>query len=153
MKISTFDEFKSIVANKKVVLFAYPKLGKSGAFLPQNLKSAPAMTGCSAQASGYESLLKEFKSLGYEVMGLSSQDELAQNEFKSSLGLSFEVICDSDFILAKPLELELIHTTDSACFYRRQTLVLDNGAIIWRHIANDSEKDAQIILNLLKSLS
>lgn len=152
MLINKFEDFKEFTQNKNLVIFVYPKLGKSGSFLPDDLKDAPAMTGCSMQAKGYEDNINKFKSLGYEVLGLSAQELESQEDFKSGLGVSFMFIADPNFILKDELNLHAFKTTDGKKFYRRQTLIMQNLKPVLHYIVDDSQNDASIALQKIKEL-
>lgn len=153
MLIQKFDDFINFAKNRNLVIFAYPKLGKSGSFLPDSLKDAPAMTGCSMQAKGYEASLSSFADLGFEVVGLSSWDEKSQDEFRLGLGVSFDFIADPNFILKDRLNLFAFDTTDAKKFYRRQTLVLQNLNPLLHYIVDDSQNDALVVLQKIKQLA
>lgn len=62
-----------------LIIFAYPKA------------STP---GCTRQANGFRDEYKELKSLKAEVLGLSSDNEKAQSNFKTKHELPFHLICD-----------------------------------------------------------
>lgn len=139
---------------KNCVIFTYPKMGKSGEFLPSDLKDMQGITGCTLQCKGYEELLEEIKKLGFSLMALSSQDANAAKEFKASLNLSFELISDEDFKYEKELDLKTFNTLDGKKFYHRQTLIFKDGKLIERfNFIPSPSQDAANTLKILRSLN
>lgn len=64
-----------------VVLFFYPRAGSMG---------------CSVEAQRFEAALPEFARLGAEVIGVSTDTEARQANFRDTCTLSFPLLPDSD---------------------------------------------------------
>jgi len=66
---------------KKVVLYFYPK------------DNTP---GCTAESCNLRDNYSEFQSKGYEIIGVSSDDEKSHQKFISKYELPFKLIADTD---------------------------------------------------------
>jgi peroxiredoxin Q/BCP len=66
---------------KKVVLYFYPK------------DNTP---GCTAEACNLRDNYQRFKSEGYEILGVSSDDEKSHRKFIDKYDLPFKLIADTD---------------------------------------------------------
>ncbi|CZE46858.1 redoxin domain-containing protein [Campylobacter geochelonis] len=139
---------------KNCVVFTYPKMGKSGKFLPDELKDLDGLTGCTMQCKAYQENLNLIQSLGYKLIAIGSQSKEDMNEFITSLGLGFEVISDVDFKFEKELELKTFSTDDGKKFYHRQTLIFKDGKLVKRFdfVANPQD-DVKNVMEILKNLS
>ncbi len=68
-------------AGKKLVLYFYPKDDTSG---------------CTAQACNLRDNLPALKSQGYEILGVSTDDEKSHKKFIEKYGLNFPLLADTD---------------------------------------------------------
>jgi thioredoxin-dependent peroxiredoxin len=66
---------------KKVILYFYPKDDTSG---------------CTAQACNLRDNLPDLQKAGYEVLGVSTDDEKSHQKFISKYNLNFPLIADTD---------------------------------------------------------
>ncbi|PCJ29595.1 MAG: thioredoxin-dependent thiol peroxidase [Rickettsiales bacterium] len=73
-------------AGKYVVLYFYPK------------DDTP---GCTVQARGFNSLLKEFNDLGAEIIGISKDDLKSHEKFTNKYDLQFPLVPDTDMEICK----------------------------------------------------
>ena len=71
---------------RKLVLYFYPK---------------DMTSGCTAQACNLRDNYDELRSKGYEVLGVSVQDEKSHNKFIEKNQLPFHLIADTDHALGK----------------------------------------------------
>lgn len=71
----------SSLAGKKVVLYFYPK------------DDTP---GCTAEACDFRDNYAAFQSKGYEVLGVSTDDEKSHTKFKTKYNLPFSLLADTD---------------------------------------------------------
>lgn len=71
-------------AGKKLVLYFYPK---------------DMTSGCTAQACSLRDSYGELQSSGYEVLGVSVQDERSHRKFIEKNQLPFHLIADTDHLL------------------------------------------------------
>ena len=75
-----FDSL-SIVGKKPVVLYFYPK------------DNTP---GCTAQACSFRDQYEDFKDLGAEVVGISSDSTASHEKFAQRYNLTFTLLSDND---------------------------------------------------------
>lgn len=75
---------------KKLVLYFYPKDDTSG---------------CTAQACNLRDNLPALKNAGYEVVGVSVDDEKSHQKFIAKFGLNFPLIADSDHQLVQAYDV------------------------------------------------
>lgn len=68
-------------AGKKLVVFFYPKA------------STP---GCTAEACNLNDNYGRFKSLGYEILGVSADSAKRQSNFKNKYGFKYPLLADED---------------------------------------------------------
>lgn len=73
---------------KKIILFCYPKA------------STPA---CSTEACNLNSGYEELKNLGYEVLGISADNQQRQLKFSNKNHFSFSLLCDEEKAFLKSL--------------------------------------------------
>jgi peroxiredoxin Q/BCP len=67
--------------DKKLVIFFYPKA------------STP---GCTAEACNLSDNYVKFKSLGYEILGVSADSEKLQKKFSDKFDLPYSLLCDEN---------------------------------------------------------
>ena len=67
--------------DKKLVIFFYPKA------------STP---GCTAEACNLSDNYVKFKSLGYEILGVSADSEKLQKKFSDKFDLPYTLLCDEN---------------------------------------------------------
>ena len=67
--------------DKKLVIFFYPKA------------STP---GCTAEACNLSDNYVKFKSLGYEILGVSADREKLQKKFSDKFDLPYSLLCDEN---------------------------------------------------------
>jgi peroxiredoxin Q/BCP len=75
---------------KKLVLYFYPKDDTSG---------------CTAQACNLRDNLPALKNAGYEVVGVSVDDEKSHQKFITKFGLNFPLIADTDHQLVQAYDV------------------------------------------------
>lgn len=81
----------SLVGDKTIVLFFYPKDHTSG---------------CTAEACSFRDSYEDFKKAGAEVIGVSSDDAASHDSFKQKFRLPFTLLTDRDGVAAKALEIK-----------------------------------------------
>ena len=57
--------------------------------------------GCSQEAADFAALHKKFRTLGFEVFGVSTNTLASHEKFKTKLGLPFELVSDPDQTLSR----------------------------------------------------
>jgi len=72
-------DVKKLSGSKGLIIFFYPKAGGSG---------------CSLEVAAYNKHLKEFQDLGYNVVGISKDNEKANDDFSCEKDLAYPLISD-----------------------------------------------------------
>ena len=126
----------SIIGKKPVVLYFYPK------------DNTP---GCTAQACSFRDQYEDFKDLGAEVIGISSDSEFSHQKFTKQYNLPFMLLSDSD---KKLRNLFGVKTNLFGLLPGRVTYVIDKNSII--QLVFDSLVSTNHIpkaLNIIKKLA
>jgi peroxiredoxin len=111
------------------VIYIYPMTGRPDVPLPDGWDDIPGARGCTAEACGFRDHLRELLGAGAgRVFGLSSQPVDYQREMADRLGLTYPVLSDEGFELARALSLPTFEAS-GLVLYRRQTLVVHGGLI------------------------
>jgi peroxiredoxin Q/BCP len=129
-------ESNSIIGKKPVVLYFYPK------------DNTP---GCTAQACSFRDQYEDFKDLGAEVIGISSDSEFSHQKFTKQYNLPFMLLSDSD---KKLRNLFGVKTNLFGLLPGRVTYVIDKNGII--QLVFDSLVSTNHIpkaLNIIKKLA
>ena len=71
----------SDLIGKKVVIFFYPKANTPG---------------CTAEACNLNDNYNRFTSLGYEIIGVSADNEKIQKKFSDKFGFNYSLLCDEN---------------------------------------------------------
>ena len=82
--------------------------------------------GCTTQACGFRDNYQEFKDLGAEVIGISSDTVQSHLKFKSKFNLPFILLSDNDKKLRRLFGVE----NDFLFIPGRQTYVIDHKGVI-----------------------
>lgn len=117
-----------------VVLYFYPRA------------STP---GCSVEAQRFEQALGEFERCQAQVIGVSTDTEARQAQFREKCALSFPLLPDSDKAIAKAYGV-LGGMTGLLGVAQRQTFLIDpqgNLAYIW-HKVNPVSHAAEVLARL-----
>ncbi|BCX80170.1 hypothetical protein [Campylobacter sp. 19-13652] len=135
------------------IFIVYPKLGMHGASVPGELDKECAMTGCSAQLSGYKKLIDEFLKLGFKVYAVGTIELKKQEAFAASVGESaVEFISDEDFLLEREFGAAAFVTNSGFKFYFRQNLIFCDKKLIFNQMVKDVENDARNTLEYVKKI-
>ncbi len=124
----TLDVDLADVSRRKAVFFFYPETGKPGALIPEGWNEIPGARGCTPQSCAFRDHYQEFKKLGFEVFGVSTQNLNEQMEFAQRNKLPYELLNDSDFRLTNALRLPTFKF-GSKTFLKRLALVVGLGRI------------------------
>ena len=138
------------LSQNPVVLFFYPRTGVPDEPIPEGWDLIPGARGCTPQSCGYNDLLNEFKSLGVEVFGVSSQTTAFQKEFVSRMRINFEILSDCKFELTKHLRLPTFEYAGDELI-RRMALYLHQGVIkkVFYPVF-PPDQNARVVLNWLR---
>lgn len=125
----------SFLGNKPLVIFFYPK------------DDTP---GCTKEACSFRDSYEEFKDLGAEVIGISSDSEESHNKFASKYSLPFILLSDENKKVRK------IFKVDNNLFNLlpgRETYVFDKkGKVIMVFNSINASKHMKKALEALKSI-
>ncbi len=110
------------------VIFIYPWTGRPGLANPPNWDDIAGAHGSTPQAEGFRDTYQDFRTLGFEVLGVSAQSTEDQREFSSRIRLPFPVLSDSAGALRAALQLPAFET-GGVTYLKRLTLVLRDGKI------------------------
>jgi thioredoxin-dependent peroxiredoxin len=106
-----FDS-QNIVGQKPLVIYFYPK------------DNTP---GCTVQACSFRDQYEDFKDLGAEVIGVSSDSVTSHQEFSKQYKLPFILLSDSDKKIKK---LFGVHSRILGLIPGRVTYVIDKNGIV-----------------------
>lgn len=117
----------SRLAGRTAVYF-YPWTGRPDRQIPRGWNDIPGARGCTPQSCAFRDRFQEFRSLGVNVFGLSTQDTDYQREAVQRLRLPFELLSDSSLTMTQALHLPTFEV-EGMTLIKRLTVVIDNGRI------------------------
>jgi thioredoxin-dependent peroxiredoxin len=85
--------------------------------------------GCTMEAKAFNDRYDAFRDAGYEVIGVSVDNEEKHDEFRSECGLRFPLVADDGAELTRSLDL-LKQYGDHGWFARRVTYLLDADGVV-----------------------
>ncbi|HTV57357.1 MAG TPA: peroxiredoxin [Verrucomicrobiae bacterium] len=112
----------------RTVIYCYPMTGVPGVPLPEGWDMIPGARGCTPQTCGFRDLMEEFRRLGTEVFGYSTQTTEYQREMSDRLHLPFEILSDAKFEACDALRLPTF-TVEGARLVKRLTMIIRAGRI------------------------
>jgi peroxiredoxin Q/BCP len=104
----------SVNPNGPAVVFFYP---------------AALTPGCTMEAKAFNDRYDAFRDAGYEVVGISVDNDEKHDEFRSECGLRFPLVSDEGAELTKSLGL-LKEYGDYGWFAKRVTYLLDGDGVV-----------------------
>ena len=113
---------------ERVVLYCYPRSGTPGVPVPKEWDLIPGARGCTPETCSFRDHHAQFRSLGAEIFGLSTQTTAYQQEFVQRLRLPFEILSDTDFVFTKALRLPTFEF-NRMTLIKRLTLIIERGRI------------------------
>ena len=129
-----FDSQK-IIGQKPVVIYFYPK------------DNTP---GCTTQACSFRDNYQDFKDLGAEVIGISSDTVQSHIQFKSKFNLPFILLSDNDKKIRKLFGVQ----NNLLVIPGRETFVTDkNGAVLLIFNSMSANIHIKKALEILKKLT
>jgi len=125
-------------AGKKLVLYFYPK------------DNTP---GCTAEACSFRDNFQELRKAGYDILGVSVDDQKSHKKFKEKNQLPFPLISDTGRALSEIFGVWGEKTLAGRKYMgiNRTTFLIDEGGVIQRIISPKeikTKEHAQQILNL-----
>jgi peroxiredoxin len=118
----------SALFHGKAVVYVYPATGVPGKDPAPDWEAIPGAVGCTVQSLGFKKLYADFKALGWEVVGISSQDAIEQFEFSTRNKIPFVLLSDKGFRLADVLNLPRFEAGGQT-FLERLTLIVEGGVV------------------------
>ncbi|MDQ0092736.1 peroxiredoxin [Paeniglutamicibacter psychrophenolicus] len=115
-------------ATGNFVLFIYPRTGRPDRVEPPEWSMVPGAKGCTAEACEFRDLAADYGSIGYRILGLSSQDTDYQREAAERLHLPYPLLSDPGFVLATACGLPTFGF-DGELLHVRSTLVVRDRII------------------------
>lgn len=110
------------------VLFFYPRTGQPSEPAPPDWDLIPGARGCTPQSCGFRDLFAEFRALGFQVFGVSSQPTAYQKEFVTRNHIPFEILSDEGFALVDRLQLPTFMYNGTRLM-KRMAWVIEKGQI------------------------
>jgi peroxiredoxin len=117
--------------DRPTVLFVYPRMGRPGESPSPEWDLVPGARGCTNEACGFRDRAGEIAaagSAGTAVLGLSSQSTAEQSEAVVRLALTYALVSDARFDLARLIGLPTF-TFEGQRYYRRLTLIVSDGRV------------------------
>jgi peroxiredoxin/GNAT superfamily N-acetyltransferase len=111
------------------IVFFYPRTGEAHINTPDGWDDVPGARGCTPQSCGFRDLSDEFKKLGFQVFGLSTQTTNYQQEFAARMHIPFEILSDSELLLTKAMTLPTFKFNNETLI-KRMAWVLNEGRIL-----------------------
>lgn len=130
----------SVLRGQPLVIYFYPK------------DSTP---GCTTEAGQFRDLHGEFVKAGASIWGVSRDSLKSHENFKTKLGLPFELLCDADEVacqLFDVIKMKNMYGKQVKGIERSTFLIDRSGRLVqeWRGIKADGH--AAIVLDAVKSL-
>jgi len=113
----------------RVVVYAYPRMGKPGVENPDGWDMIPGARGCTPQSCSFRDHFAELKSLGVDhLFGLATQDTNYQREAAERLHLPFALLSDEHLKLTQAMNLPTFQTSGMTLL-KRFTLIIHEGRV------------------------
>lgn len=116
------------VAAPRFVLFAYPRTGRPGEGTPADWDEIPGARGCTPQACAFRDLHAEFRALGHEVFGLSTNSSAHQAEFAERMRVPYPLLSDERLALTRAMRLPTFEYRGETLL-KRLALVVENARV------------------------
>jgi peroxiredoxin len=126
---SSGDVSLAALAQRRFVLYIYPRTGRPDRPSPQGWDEIPGARGCTPQSCGFRDHAAELAEFGASVAGLSAQTLEEQIEFAQRNRMPFPVISDEHLVLAEDMRLPTFGFGGES-LYKRLALVAEGGRIV-----------------------
>ncbi|MFA6236861.1 MAG: peroxiredoxin [Bacteriovorax sp.] len=155
LKLQSTDGYTvdlSQLTQEPTVLFFYPRTGRPDEAAPIGWDLIPGARGCTPQSCGYRDTFLEFKNLGIQVFGVSTQTTEFQQELVERIKLPFAVLSDSDFLFTKAMTLPTFEFAGMKLL-KRMAWFCENGKIVKVfYPVFPPDKNAETVLIWLNSI-
>ncbi len=121
--------------------------------MPNGWDQIPGARGCTPESCSYRDLYSEFKELGLELFGVSTQTPLEQKEFSARNNIPYEILSDANLDLTRSLRLPTFTVPEvSTPMIKRLTIVTKGGTIqkVFYPVF-PPDKNAEQVLNYLRN--
>ena len=115
-------------ADRKVVVYVYPRTGAPGEPPPPGWMEIPGAFGCTAENCAFRDHAGQLVELRAGVVGLSAQPLEEQREFAARERMPYPLVNDSGLLLAEAPGLPTFETAGMR-LYKRLTMVVRAGHI------------------------
>ena len=135
----------------RTIIYCYPRTSEPGKPAPTGWDVIPGARGCTPQACAFRDHHRDLAGLQADVLGLSTQSTLYQQEMVSRLHLPFPVLSDEQLQLADALGLPTFEV-DGMRLIRRLTLIARTGRIEeFFYPVLQPERSAEDVVDWLKA--
>ncbi len=114
--------------NGAVAIFFYPMIGRPDSAPMLGWNDIPGARGCTPQACSFGDNYSKLEKQGVKLFGISSQPLVDQQAAQQRLNLPFELLNDSEFVLAKAMHLPTFSYKKST-YIKRITIIIENGVV------------------------
>jgi len=111
------------------VIFFYPRNGQPGDTIPAEWDAIPGARGCTPHSCAFRDLHEEFRALGFQVFGASTQDSGYQRELVERMHIPFEILSDAEFRLVDGMRLPTFEFNGQR-LVKRMAWVIEGGRIV-----------------------
>lgn len=134
-----------------LVIYCYPMTGVPGVPLPPNWDQIPGARGCTPQSNAYKDAHPQFRSMGADVFGMSTQTTQYQQELAERLQLPFVILSDHQRQFQQALQLPTF-VSEGKTLLKRLSLIVKDGVIETVHYpVFPSDADANWAIGYLRS--
>jgi peroxiredoxin len=110
------------------VVYVYPWTGRPGLADPPGWDDIAGAHGSTPETAGFRDHYQEFRALGVEVFGLSTQSGAHQRELAQRLGVPFAILSDESFAFQRALRLPTF-AAGGVPYLKRLTFFVRDGRL------------------------
>jgi thioredoxin-dependent peroxiredoxin len=116
------------------LVYFYPRAGTSG---------------CTAQGCSLRDAYEKLTQKGVAVVGVSTDDAVAQEKFKTDQHFPFTLVADPDKKVISAFGVPIRKGKDASEMATRQAYLIKDGKIIWADYKAKTDKQAEDVLKVL----
>ena len=140
----------SKLTQEPTVLFFYPRTGRPDEAALMGWDEIPGARGCTPQSCGFRNLHTDFKHLGVNIYGISSQSSGYQSEFVRRTEMPFPFLSDEQFCLTNSIRLPTFEF-NSMRLIKRLAIFIYQGVIVKKfYPVFPPDKNAETVLDWLR---
>jgi peroxiredoxin Q/BCP len=103
--------------------------------------------GCTKQACSLRDAYTKLSDAGVQVIGVSSDDAVAQKKFEEKYRLPFTLVADTDKKV-----MDAFGVPHKLGFASRQAFLVQNGKIVWRDLSASTAEQAADVMAAIQEL-